>query len=160
MDVETSKSKNALYKFFYNNKAFVKDLPIGKHLDEHNPIEFPPAIVGDNFCCLYFSAPIMQDLNSLQSTYDIDFIDNGCHITVYANNDYCAPITETVTHCHFTFKYTLKHEHQELRIYFANDGKIIKTANNKDKIFKAIINLNSIKNLFDEFSKLLGTIEG
>jgi hypothetical protein len=151
-------AKNELFKFLYNNRTFIKALPVGKYIADENGVDFPSNRKGDSFCYLHMSDATITDLNSLKSKFKIDFAQHSCHLTVYANIDFSAPKTEKPTLCHFTFKYKLNDEMQELRLYYANDGDMVLQDGGQDEAGKAIMDLAIIKAMQKDFSELLAKL--
>jgi hypothetical protein len=164
MPLEEAEATNNLYKFLYNNRTFIKALPIGRYVSDLNGVEFPSARKGDSFCYLHFSDAIIAALNTLKSKYEINFEPHSAHITIFANKDFEAPIMNKPSQCHFTIKYSMNQQPRELRVYYATDGEmLLKDCNDPDKaksdtIASDIFNLELIKSLDQDFSALLAKL--
>jgi len=152
-------AKNELFKFLYNNRTFIRALPVGKYIAVKDGVDFPSNRKGDSFCYLHFDYSVINELNSLKNKYEIDFDAAGCRFTVYANVDFSAPKTPKPSLCHFTFMYTLNKNPSAFRIYYANDGEMLLQVSSNDEVDKAIANLAVVKAMQKDFSDLLAKLD-
>ena len=152
-------AKNELFKFLYNNRTFIRALPVGKYIAAQGGVDFPSNRKGDSFCYLHLDDSVITELNTLKNKYEIDFAPHSCHLTVYANIDFSAPKTEKPSLCHFTFKFTHNNTPKELRLYYANDGEMVIQEGCNDDLGKAITDLAIVKSMQKDFSDLLAKLD-